>query len=158
MNKKTLHDITVKGKRVFCRVDFNVPMDNGHITDDTRIQAALPTIRHLMNHGARIILATHLGRPKGEVVEELRLDPVARKLSEYIGKKVVKTITVYGSEVDQAISRLEDGDILLLENVRFEFGEEENDPKLVEAFSNMADIYVNDAFGTSHRAHASTTG
>src|SRR5690625_945144 len=158
MNKKTLHDLTVEGKRVFCRVDFNVPMENGHITDDTRIQAALPTIHYLMDHGARIILATHLGRPKGEVVEELRLDAVAKRLSDYIKKEVVKTNNVYGDEVDQAISKLKDGEVLLLENVRFELGEEKNDPKLVEAFGNMVELYINDAFGTSHRAHASTTG
>jgi len=158
MNKKTLKDMTVKGKRVFCRVDFNVPMQDGQVTDDKRIQAALPTIRYLIDHGAKIILATHLGRPKGKVVEELRLDPVAKKLSELLDKQVVKTNTVYGVEVDQAISNLEEGDVLLLENVRFEIGEEKNDPALVQAFANMADLYINDAFGTSHRAHASTAG
>ncbi len=158
MNKKTLHDLDLKGKKVFCRVDFNVPMEAGVITDDTRIQAALPTIAFLVSKGARIILASHLGRPKGEVVEDLRLDPVAEKLSDLLGKELLKTDAVYGSEVDEAISRLEDGDILLLENVRFEAGEEQNDEALARAFADMADIYVNDAFGTAHRAHASTAG
>ena len=158
MNKKTLKDIEVKGKKVFCRVDFNVPMENGEVTDDTRIRAALPTINYLLEQGARLILATHLGRPKGEVVEELRLQPVAKRLSNLLHKEVAKTATVYGPEVDEAIASLTDGDVLLLENVRFEKGEEKNDPQLIEAFANMADIYVNDAFGTAHRAHASTAG
>lgn len=158
MTKKTLKDISVKGKKVFCRVDFNVPMENGEVTDDTRIRAALPTIQYLIDEGAKVILATHLGRPKGQVVEELRLDPVAKRLSELIGKEVVKTNTVYGEEVDEKIAQLNEGDLLLLENVRFEIGEEKNDPNLVKAFAHMADIYVNDAFGTAHRAHASTAG
>src|SRR5690625_5064316 len=158
MNKKTLHDIDVKGKKVFCRVDFNVPMHDGKVTDDTRIKAALPTISYLSEQGAIIILASHLGRPKGKVVEELRMDPVAKHLSDLIGKSVLKTDAVYGSEVDEAISKLEDGDLLLIENVRFESGEEANDPDLSQAFANMADIYLNDAFGAAHRAHASTTG
>src|SRR5690625_4323775 len=158
MTKKTLKDISVKGKRVFCRVDFNVPMQDGQVTDDTRIQAALPTIQHLIDQGAKIILATHLGRPKGQVVEELRLDPVAKKLSELLQQQVSKTNAVYGDEVDQAIEEMNEGDVLLLENVRFEIGEEKNDPQLVKAFAEMADIFVNDAFGTAHRAHASTAG
>ncbi|MGM8366109.1 phosphoglycerate kinase [Virgibacillus sp. W0181] len=158
MNKKTLNDLNVKGKKVFCRVDFNVPMDDGRIIDDRRIQAALPTINYLTDQGAKVILASHLGRPKGEVVEELRLDAVAKQLSELSGKEILKTDTVYGKEVDEAISRLDDGNVLLLENVRFEQGEEVNDPQLVKAFANMADVYVNDAFGTAHRAHASTAG
>lgn len=158
MNKKTLKDVDVKGKKIFCRVDFNVPMQNGVVTDDTRIKAALPTIQYLMDHGAKVILASHFGRPKGEVVEELRLTPVAEKLSELLGKNVAKTNTVFGEEVDKAIATLQEGDVLLLENVRFEKGEEKNDPELGKAFANMADIYINDAFGTSHRAHASTAG
>ncbi|MEW9675927.1 phosphoglycerate kinase [Lentibacillus sp. L22] len=158
MNKKTLTDLDVKGKKVFCRVDFNVPMSDGKVTDDTRIKAALPTIEYLTEHGAILILASHLGRPKGNVVEELRLDPVAKRLSDLIGKEVTKTDAVYGEEVNQAISQLENGDILLIENVRFEPGEEKNDPQLIEAFASMADLYVNDAFGAAHRAHASTTG
>lgn len=158
MNKRTLHDLDLKGKKVFCRVDFNVPMEHGVITDDTRIKAALPTIAYLEKRGARIILASHLGRPNGEVVEDLRLDPVAEKLSDLLGKELLKTDEVYGKEVDEAISRLDDGDVLLIENVRFEAGEEQNDETLAREFAKMADIYVNDAFGAAHRAHASTTG
>ena len=158
MNKKTINDLQVEGKRVFTRVDFNVPLKDGEITDDTRIRAALPTVEQLTAQGAKVILASHLGRPKGTVVEELRLDPVADRLSDLLGKEVLKTDQVYGEEVDQAISELENGGVLLIENVRFEAGEEKNDPELVEAFANMADLYVNDAFGAAHRAHASTTG
>lgn len=158
MNKKTLRDLDVAGKKVFCRVDFNVPMKDGEVTDDTRIKAALPTIRQLTENGAAVILASHLGRPKGETVDELRLDPVAERLSDLIGQEVIKTDKVVGEEVDEAISRLDNGDILLIENVRFEAGEEKNDPELVKAFAGMADLYVNDAFGAAHRAHASTTG
>lgn len=158
MNKRSLHDLDVKGKKVFCRVDFNVPMNNGEITDDARIRAALPTINHLSENGAKIILASHLGRPKGEVVEELRLDAVAERLSNLIGKEILKTDTVYGEEVDRAIEKLADGDILVLENVRFEKGEEKNDEQLAKEFAKMADIYVSDAFGVVHRAHASTVG
>ena len=158
MNKKSLKDIQLKGKKVFCRVDLNVPMEDGAVTDDTRVRAVLPTVNYLVEQGAKIILASHFGRPKGEVVEGLRLDPVAKKLSELLHKDVVKANTVYGPEVDEKIRALQEGDILLLENVRFEKGEETNDPELIEAFANMADIYVNDAFGTAHRAHASTAG
>ena len=158
MNKKTLKDLDVKGKKVFCRVDFNVPMEDGEITDDTRIKAAIPTINHLVENGAKVILATHLGRPKGKVVEDLRLDPIAGRLSDLLGKAILKTDTVYGKEVNGAVAQLADGDILLIENVRFEAGEENNDAELVAAFASMADLYVNDAFGTAHRAHASTTG
>lgn len=158
MNKKTLSDLDVKGKKVFCRVDFNVPMNEGTITDDTRIKAALPTIKHLSEQGAIVILASHLGRPNGEVVEELRLDPVADRLSDLIGKNILKTDAVYGKEVDEALSQMENGDILLIENVRFEPGETKNDPELSQAFADMADLYVNDAFGAAHRAHASTAG
>ncbi|HLQ70195.1 MAG TPA: phosphoglycerate kinase [Bacillota bacterium] len=158
MNKQTLNDLDVKGKRVFCRVDFNVPMDKNKITDDTRIRAALRTIDYLSEHGAIVILASHLGRPKGKIVEDLRLDPVAERLSDLLGKNVLKTDDVYGEEVKSAISSMGEGDILLIENVRFEPGEEANDPELSEQFAKMADIYVNDAFGAAHRAHASTTG
>lgn len=158
MNKKTLHDIDVKGKKVFCRVDFNVPMKDGEVTDDTRIKAALPTIKHLVDQGAIVILASHLGRPNGEVVEELRLDPVAKRLSDLLEQDVLKTDAVYGEEVNEAISRMTDGNVLLIENVRFEPGETTNDPELAQAFADMADLYVNDAFGAAHRAHASTTG
>ena len=158
MNKKTLQDLDVKGKKVFCRVDFNVPMKDGEVTDDTRIKAALPTISYLSEQGAIVILASHLGRPKGNVVEELRLDPVAKRLSDLIGKEVVKTDAVHGAEVHEALSQVSDGDIVLIENVRFEPGEEKNDPELAQSFADMADFYVNDAFGAAHRAHASTVG
>ncbi len=158
MNKKTLKDVQVQGKRVLCRVDLNVPMQDGTITDDTRIRAIIPTVQYLIDHGAKVILASHFGRPKGQVVEALRLDPVASRLGEVLHKKVSKVNEVYGESVDQAINELHDGDILLLENVRFEKGEETNDSKLVAKFAAMADLYVNDAFGTSHRAHASTAG
>src|SRR5690625_349269 len=158
VNKKTLKDIDVKGKKVFCRVDLNVPLENNVITDDTRIRAVLPTIQYLVDQGAKVILASHFGRPKGEVVEELRLTPVAKRLTELLHKQVVKTDHVYGSEVDESIAKLQNGDVLLLENVRFEKGEEKNSSYLVEAFAQMADIFVNDAFGTAHRAHASTVG
>lgn len=158
MNKKTLKDFDLQGKKVFCRVDFNVPLKDGVIQDETRILAALPTIDYLIEEGARVILASHLGRPKGEVVEELRLDPIANRLSDLIGKPLLKTDAVYGEEVDTAIDQLEAGDVLLIENVRFEKGEEANAPELAKEFAAMADIYINDAFGTAHRAHASTAG
>ncbi|MCK7607424.1 phosphoglycerate kinase [Geobacillus stearothermophilus] len=158
MNKKTIRDVDVKGKRVFCRVDFNVPMEEGAITDDTRIRAALPTIRYLIEHGAKVILASHLGRPKGKVVEELRLDAVAKRLGELLERPVVKTNEAIGDEVKAAVDRLNEGDVLLLENVRFYPGEEKNDPELAKAFAELADLYVNDAFGAAHRAHASTEG
>ncbi|MFG6148062.1 phosphoglycerate kinase [Halobacillus sp. B23F22_1] len=158
MNKQTIRDVEVQGKTVFCRVDFNVPMSGGEVTDDTRIKAALPTIEYLTGNGAKVILSSHLGRPKGEVVEELRLDPVAKRLSEHVGKTVTKTDEVYGDEVNKALSEMENGDILLIENVRFQPGEEKNDTDLAKAFADMADLYVNDAFGAAHRAHASTAG
>ncbi|WP_349408553.1 phosphoglycerate kinase [Pseudalkalibacillus sp. SCS-8] len=158
MQKQSIRDVDVNGKRVFCRVDFNVPMKDGEVTDDTRIRAALPTIQHLVEKGAKVILASHLGRPKGEVVEELRLDPVAKRLSDLLNQTVTKTDEVYGEEVNKAISGLDNGDVLLIENVRFEAGEEKNDPELAKAFADLADLYVNDAFGAAHRAHASTEG
>ncbi|HAQ06003.1 MAG TPA: phosphoglycerate kinase [Bacillus bacterium] len=158
MNKKTVKDVDVKGKRVFCRVDFNVPMKDGQVTDDTRIRAALPTIQYLVEQGAKVLLASHLGRPKGQAVEELRLTPVAKRLSELIGKDVKKTDEAYGESVQSEISSMNEGDVLLLENVRFYSGEEKNDPELAKAFAELADVYVNDAFGAAHRAHASTEG
>jgi len=158
MNKKSVKDIDVKGKVVFCRVDFNVPMKDGQVTDDTRIRAALPTIQYLSEQGAKVVLASHLGRPKGEVVEELRLNAVAEKLQELSGKNVVKTDEAYGETVKAEIAKLEEGGVLLLENVRFYAGEEKNDPELAKAFADLADVYVNDAFGAAHRAHASTEG
>ncbi|MED1862262.1 phosphoglycerate kinase [Fictibacillus nanhaiensis] len=158
MNKKSVRDIDLKGKVVFCRVDFNVPMKDGNITDETRINAALPTIKYLTEQGAKVLLASHLGRPKGQVVEELRLTPVAERLSELLGKEVVKTDEAYGEEVEKAVANLEEGGVILLENVRFYPGEEQNDPELAEKFAAHADVYVNDAFGAAHRAHASTEG
>lgn len=158
MNKQTIRDVDVKGKTVFCRVDFNVPMENGTITDDTRIKAAIPTIDYLINEGAKVILASHLGRPKGKVVEELRLNPVAQRLSDLLGRTVIKTDDVSGDEVKEAVLQMKDGDVLLLENVRFHPGEKENDPVLAKEWASLADLYVNDAFGTAHRAHASTAG
>ncbi|MEH7125006.1 phosphoglycerate kinase [Bacillus sp. JJ1773] len=158
MNKKSVKDVELKGKRVFCRVDFNVPMADGKVTDETRIRAALPTIKYLMDQGAKVILASHLGRPKGKVVEELRLTPVADRLSELLGKNVKKADEAYGDTVKELINSMEEGDVVLLENVRFYPGEEKNDPELAKAFAELADIYVNDAFGAAHRAHASTEG
>jgi phosphoglycerate kinase len=158
LNKKSILDIDVRGKRVFCRVDLNVPMDNGEITDDTRIRAALPTITYLIEQGAKVILASHLGRPKGKVVEAMRLAPVADRLAEYLKQPVYKTDEVVGSEVEACVSRLKDGEVLLLENVRFHPGEQKNDPELAKGFAKLADVFVNDAFGTAHRAHASTAG
>lgn len=158
MKKKSIKDFDVKGKRVFCRVDFNVPMEDGKITDETRIVAALPTIQYLVENEAKVILATHLGRPKGKFIDSLRLDVVAKRFSELIDAQVTKLDYVYGDVVDEAVKQLENGEVILLENVRFEAGEERNSPELVQAFANMADIYVNDAFGTAHRAHASTAG
>ncbi|KUP05192.1 phosphoglycerate kinase [Bacillus coahuilensis m2-6] len=158
MNKQSIKDVDVKGKRVFCRVDFNVPMKDGSITDETRIRAAIPTIQHLADQGAKVILASHLGRPKGEVVEELRLTPVAARLSELMNKDVKKVDEAYGDAVLAEVSKMEDGDILLLENVRFYPGETKNDPELAKNFAVLADVYVNDAFGAAHRAHASTEG
>ncbi|GAA5346302.1 phosphoglycerate kinase [Planifilum fimeticola] len=158
VKKKTISDVDVRGQRVFCRVDFNVPLEGGKVADDTRIRAALPTIRHLAERGAKVILASHLGRPKGQVKEELRLTPVAERLSELLEKPVEKADDVIGPSVAERVSRLAEGQILLLENVRFHPGEEKNDPELAKAFAELVDLYVNDAFGAAHRAHASTEG
>ena len=148
MNKKSIRDVDLKGKRVFCRVDFNVPMKEGKITDETRIRAALPTIQYLVEQGAKVILASHLGRPKGQVVEELRLTPVAARLGELLGKDVKKADEAFGPVAQEMVAAMNEGDVLVLENVRFYAGEEKND----------ADSFVNDAFGAAHRAHASTAG
>lgn len=158
MDKKTVKDVDVKGKRVFCRVDFNVPMENGEITDDTRIRAALPTIQYLSEQGAKVILASHLGRPKEDNKEQFRMNPVAAHLSSLLDRKVVKCDEVIGTEVTSKVNALQDGDILLLENVRFHPGETKNDPELSKAFAELAELFVNDAFGTAHRAHSSTAG
>jgi len=158
MDKKSVRDIDLKGKRVFCRVDFNVPMQEGKITDDTRIRAAVPTIQYIIEQGGKIILTSHLGRPKGKVVEEMRLTPIATRLSELLGKDVKKLDEAIGSDVESAIADMSNGDVILLENVRFYAGEEKNDPELAKSFAELADVYVNDAFGAAHRAHASTEG
>lgn len=158
LNKKTMKDIDVKGKRVFVRVDFNVPMADGAITDETRIRAAIPTIEYLVEQGAKVILASHLGRPKGEVKEDMRLTAVGVRLAELMGKPVTKLDESIGQEVENAVGNMQNGDIILLENVRFHAGEEKNDPTLAEQFAKLADVYVNDAFGAAHRAHASTEG
>jgi len=158
MNKKSVRDVDVTGKRVFVRVDFNVPLEGGKITDDTRIRETLPTIRYLIDKGAKVILASHLGRPKGKVVEEMRLTPVASRLAELLDKPVAKVDEAIGEAVKAKVNALNNGDVLLLENVRFYPGEEKNDPELAKAFAELADLYVNDAFGAAHRAHASTEG
>lgn len=158
MQKKTVRDVEVKGKRVFCRVDFNVPMSEGTITDDTRIRAALPTVQYLTEQGAKVILASHLGRPKGKVVEEMRLTAVAQRLTELLGQEVKKSEEVVGEAVLAQVQGLQEGEVLLLENVRFHPGEEKNDPELAKQLASLADLFVNDAFGAAHRAHASTEG
>lgn len=158
MNKKSIRDVDLKGKRVFCRVDFNVPMKEGKITDETRIRAALPTIQYLVEQGAKVILASHLGRPKGQAVEELRLTPVAARLGELLGKDVKKADEAFGPVAQEMVAAMNEGDVLVLENVRFYAGEEKNDAELAKEFAALADIFVNDAFGAAHRAHASTTG
>ncbi|HBT48258.1 MAG TPA: phosphoglycerate kinase [Peptococcaceae bacterium] len=158
MNKLTLKDLDVAGKRVLVRVDFNVPLDGGRVTDDTRIRAALPTIRYLTDKGAKTILVSHLGRPKGKVNDALRMDPVARRLEELLGRPVKKVDDCIGPEVERAVAALEPGEVLLLENIRFYPEEEKNDPEFARKMAALADVYVNDAFGAAHRAHASTEG
>jgi phosphoglycerate kinase len=159
---KSLADLTKKdleGKKVFVRVDFNVPISSsGKITDDTRIRAALPTINYLKNNGAKIILVSHLGRPKAKFVDEMRLTPAAARLSELMLKPVKKLNEAIGATVKQEIDNMQNGDVLMLENIRFYPGEEANDPDFSKELAELADIYVNDAFGTAHRAHASTEG
>jgi phosphoglycerate kinase len=160
MNKLTIRDIEVSGKRVLVRADFNVPLDedSGAITDDSRIRATLPTIKYLIDRKARVILCSHLGRPKGVVVEKLRLAPVAQRLSQLLGQKVAVASDCIGPEVEKAAQKLRGGDVLLLENLRFHPEEEANDASFARALAGLADIYVNDAFGASHRAHASIVG
>lgn len=158
-NKLTIADLDVKGKRVFCRVDFNVPLDaNRQITDDTRIVAALPTIRHVIDRGGRLILASHLGRPKGGPEAKYSLTPVAPHLGRLLDRKVTMAPDSIGAAVRSLVEAMEDGDVLLLENVRFHAGEEKNNPDFAKQLAALADIYVNDAFGSAHRAHASTEG
>ncbi|MCM3612431.1 phosphoglycerate kinase [Planococcus sp. MERTA32b] len=158
MQKMTMKDLDLKGKRVFCRVDFNVPMKDGEVTDDTRIRAAVPTIEYLVENGAKVILASHLGRPKGEVNEEMRLAAAGSRLSELLHKEVKSLKESIGETVEKEIGEMQQGDIILLENVRFHAGEEKNDETLAKSFAELADVFVNDAFGAAHRAHASTAG
>jgi phosphoglycerate kinase len=158
MPKRSVGDAEVRGKRVLVRVDFNVPLRDGQVADDTRIRAALPTIRYLLDHDAAIILATHLGRPKGKPEPNYSVAPVAQRLSELLGRPVETVPAVVGPDAERAASRLRPGDVLLLENTRFEPGEEANDPELAAGLARLADLYVNDAFGAAHRAHASTVG
>lgn len=156
--KKTLKDIDVKGKKVLVRVDFNVPLEDGKVTDDNRIKSALPTIKYLIDEKAKVILMSHLGRPKGEVDDSLRMDPVAKKLADLINKNVTKVDDCIGNEPEEAIGKMKEGDILVLENTRFYPGEKENDPEFAKKLAELADIFVMDAFGAAHRAHASTVG
>jgi phosphoglycerate kinase len=158
MNKLTIRDLDAAGKRVFVRVDFNVPLDDGRITDDSRIVAALPTIKSLLAQGAIVILASHLGRPDGKVQDSMRLRPVAERLSQLLKMPVPVTGDALGAGTEDAINRLKPGECILLENLRFHAEEEKNDPAFAKALASYADVYVNDAFGTAHRAHASTEG
>ena len=157
-NKKSIEDIDVAGKRVLCRCDFNVPTKNGKITSDKRIVAAMPTIEYLVNHGAKVILCSHMGKPKGEWKPELSLKVVADRISELLGKPVVMAADIAGEDAHAKAAALKDGDVMMLENTRFEKGETKNDPELSKALASLADIFVNDAFGTAHRAHSSTAG
>ncbi|GAV31031.1 phosphoglycerate kinase [Coriobacteriaceae bacterium EMTCatB1] len=156
--KKTVKDIDVRGKRCLVRVDFNVPLSEGSVTDDTRVRAALPTIRYLIDHGARVILVSHLGRPKGAPDPQFSLRPVRRVLQRLLGRNVVFVDDIVGPEAQEAVARMVDGEVLMLENVRFHPGEKTNDPEFAKALASLADVYVNDAFGAAHRAHASTAG
>lgn len=158
LNKKTVEDLQVAGKKVLVRCDFNVKMENGVITSDKRIVASLPTIKYLIENGAKVILCSHLGRPKGEVVPEFSLAPVAARLSELLGQEVKMAKDVVGESAQALAADLKDGEVLLLENVRFEKGETKNDPELSKKFADLAELYVNDAFGSAHRAHSSTAG
>jgi phosphoglycerate kinase len=158
MNKKTVRDVDVQGKRVLVRVDFNVPLDDGKVSDDTRIRAALPTIRYLLDRDAAVILCSHLGRPNGKVVDSLRMDPVAKRLAELLDRPVKKMDDCIGPEVEAAARAAKPGDLILLENTRFHPEEKQNDPAFAAKLASLADLYVNDAFGSAHRAHASTEG
>ena len=157
-DKKTVKDVEVRGKRVLVRVDFNVPLADGTVTDDTRVRAALPTLRYLVDHGARVIVMSHLGRPSGAPEAQYSLRPVRRVLQRLLGRNVVFVDDVVGPEAHDAVDRMVDGEIIMLENVRFDPGEKTNDPAFAKALASLADIYVNDAFGAAHRAHASTEG
>ncbi len=157
-NKKSIEDIAVTGKRVLCRCDFNVPTKEGKITSDKRIVAAMPTIEYLVKNGAKVILCSHMGQPKGEYKPELSLKIVAERISQLLGKPVIMASDVAGADAQAKAAALKDGDVMLLENTRFEKGETKNDGELSKALASMADIFVNDAFGTAHRAHSSTAG
>jgi phosphoglycerate kinase len=157
-NKKTIEDIDVSGKKVLVRVDFNVPVKEGQVGDDTRIRAALPTIKYLLDQGAAVILMSHLGRPKGEANPKYTLRPVAEHLGKQLGKEVKFAVAAVGPEADQAAASLQPGEVLLLENTRYYAGEEKNDAELSRQLASLGDLYVNDAFGTAHRAHSSTEG
>ncbi len=157
-SKKTVKDVDVRGKRVLVRVDFNVPLAEGAVTDDTRVRAALPTLRYLVDHGARVILVSHLGRPDGAPDERYSLRPVRRTLQRLLGRNVVFVPEVVGTEATEAVGRMVDGEVLMLENVRFHPGEKSNDPDFARELAALGDLYVNDAFGAAHRAHASTAG
>ncbi|MGH9332584.1 MAG: phosphoglycerate kinase, partial [Vicinamibacteria bacterium] len=158
MKKLSVADLDVPGRRVFVRVDFNVPLENGVIGDDTRIRESLPTLQHLSDRKAKLVVASHLGRPKGKPTPELSLAPLAKRLSELLRKPVRFAGEVVGPEVDEAVRSLEERDVLLLENLRFDPGEEKNDPTFATKLASTAELYVNDAFGAAHRAHASTVG
>jgi len=158
MDKKTIRDVDVKGKRVLVRVDFNVPLKDGAVTDDTRIQAALPTLNYLLEQGAALILCSHLGRPKGKVAPELVMDPVAGQLSALLGRTVKKLDDCVGPGVEAAAKAMQPGDVILLENTRFHPEEKANDAQFARQLAGLAEVYVNDAFGSAHRAHASTEG
>ncbi|MBU4557299.1 MAG: phosphoglycerate kinase [Actinobacteria bacterium] len=157
-DKQMITSVDVRGKRVLVRVDFNVPLAEGSVTDDTRVRAALPTLRFLCDHGARVIVVSHLGRPKGEPDPQFSLRPVRRVLARLLGRNVHFVDSTIGVEVTEAVDRMVDGEILMLENVRFNPGEKDNDPKFAKELASLADLYVNDAFGAAHRAHASTVG
>ncbi|MCA9980223.1 MAG: phosphoglycerate kinase, partial [Anaerolineales bacterium] len=164
MNKKTVQDIDVNGKKVLVRVDFNVPLSSKNpddtiaVTDDTRIRAALPTLNYLLDHGAALILCSHLGRPKSADDKQFAMDPVAKRLSDLLGRHVTKTDEVVGDTVTAVVNNMQAGEVVLLENTRFEAGEKKNDPELSAQLAALADVYVGDAFGSAHRAHASTVG
>jgi phosphoglycerate kinase len=158
MQKQTIRDMDWSGKRALVRVDFNVPLDNGQITDDTRIRAAVPTIQYLLDHGAAVALMSHLGRPKNKVVDSLRLEPVAKRLSALLGWPVKTVGVTTGPQAEAAAKALKPGDVLMLENTRFDPREEANDARMARELASLGDIYVNDAFGAAHRAHASTEG